>query len=149
MSRKRQIKIKYPVSKQYLETAYHIEKLGVKDVVIYEEHEDFYWIQTDSGARYTVPKDWLKEIKRPMNAEDVWQSHLHYASLFDDEITRSDFFKIWYLCEENERLKHEPKQTSQEIWESFDPDEYFDSPLSYSDFCKILNLSELNRGYNN
>jgi hypothetical protein len=149
MSNKRTLKIKYPVDEQYIETAYHLKKLGVKEVTLYEINTDFCWIQIDSGARYTVPKDWLEEIKdEPVSAEESLRTTTNEMAKENDVRFMSVGFSCGFLNgfkagEANNELRHRPQQSFDEWWDesysSKDESFKFNMSLAWQASAKNLN----------
>lgn len=66
----------------------------------------------------SFPKDWLQEIKQPMTAKESWEERVvsnHYSYFRPGHTVKDGYVLGFEHGEENERLKHELKQTLDEF----------------------------------
>lgn len=100
-------------------------------------------IETRNGIIYEFKKDWLEEVNdEPMAFDEWFDKNWNYAQL---ETWRGFFRRLYKWTIENERLKHEPKQSFDEWYH------VVGCTFPWKDRERIKEIweeCEKNRGYN-
>ena len=94
-----------------------------------------------------IPRDWLEEIKEP-ETFDGYMSHRFGEDWRDLRYNSSDMANLDAWTVENERKKHEPKQSFSEVLETGKLSEFCQCGHCSDAYAQGWDACEENRGYN-
>lgn len=114
-----------------------------------EEIEDAPGFFSSKGLRFSeIPKEWLTEIKEPDNFEEWADKEFGLEWFLYDSYEASDLKKVHEWTEENERKKHEPKQSFSEVLETGKLSEFCQCKHCKEAYRQGWDACEENRGFN-